>query len=79
MNPIRVLILEDDEDIVELLKSILDQEGYETISAENGMEGLQMAEAGEPDLIICDIMMPQMDGWEFMRALRTRPAFQQTL
>lgn len=78
MDPIRVLILEDDEDIVELLKSILEQEGYETISAENGLEGLQMAEAGEPDLIVCDIMMPLMDGWEFVRALRQRPSFQHT-
>lgn len=74
---LRVLILEDDEDIVDLIKSILGT-NFEFITAENGLEGLQMVEAGEPDLIICDVMMPVMDGWEFMKTLRTRPGFEFT-
>ena len=75
MSLLRVLILEDDEDIVDLIESILGT-GYEYITAENGLDGLQMAEAGEPDLVICDVMMPVMDGWEFMRALRMRTGFE---
>src|SRR5688572_7144752 len=74
MIAIRVLILEDDEDIIEPLPSVLEPH-YECYTAGNGMEGLQQAAAGQPDLIICDIMMPVMDGWEFMRRLRLQSDF----
>jgi CheY-like chemotaxis protein len=74
---LRILILEDDEDIVELIESILDR-NYEFITAANGLEGLQVAEVGEPDLIICDVMMPVMNGWDFMKALREKPGFEKT-
>ena len=74
MEIIRVLILEDDEDIIDLIRSVLEP-GYECFVAGNGLEGLQQAAEGEPDLIICDIMMPVMDGWEFMKQLRARPEF----
>lgn len=77
MDAIRVLILEDDEDIVELISSILTP-GYEALSAANGQIGLELAEAAEPDLVICDIMMPVMDGWEFMKSLRAKPGYEHT-
>jgi DNA-binding response OmpR family regulator len=69
MNKLRILIIEDDRDIVDLVASVLGA-NYECFAAANGLEGLQMAQQGDPDLIICDIMMPVMDGWEFMRRLR---------
>ncbi len=69
MGAIRVLIIEDDKDIVDLVRSVLEP-SFECFTAANGMEGLQQAVRGEPDLVICDIMMPVMDGWEFMRKLR---------
>ena len=72
MGTLRVLILEDDEDIIDLLRSILEPV-YECYTAANGLEGLRQAEHGQPDLIICDIMMPVIDGWEFMRRLRATP------
>jgi CheY-like chemotaxis protein len=75
MGTLRVLILEDDEDIIELIRSILEP-AYECYTAGNGMEGLQQAEEGQPDLIICDIMMPVMDGWEFVKRLRAIPGFE---
>src|SRR5690606_23121949 len=59
-------------DIVELLKSVLEPT-CECFSAANGLEGLQRAAVGDPDMVICDIMMPVMDGWEFMERLREDP------
>ena len=75
MDPIRVLIVEDDADIIDLLRSVLEPT-YECIVATNGLEGLQVAQAGEPDMIVCDIMMPVMDGREFVRGLRANPGFE---
>ncbi|MCE5228717.1 response regulator [bacterium] len=69
MGPIRILIIEDDVDIIDLLRSILEPQ-FECFTAANGMEGLQQAIRGEPDVVICDIMMPLMDGWEFIKRLR---------
>ena len=75
MASIRVLILEDDHDIVELIRSILEP-SFECFVACNGLEGLQQAMRGEPDLIICDIMMPVMDGREFIKRLRAMVGFE---
>ena len=72
MDPIRVLILEDDDDIIDLLRSILEPV-FECFTASNGLEGLQQAIRGQPDLVICDIMMPVMDGRDFMRRMREIP------
>jgi CheY-like chemotaxis protein len=77
MRKIRILIIEDDPDIVDLLASVLG-DGYECYAASNGLEGLQLAHRGEPDLIVCDIMMPVLDGWEFVRRLRKYAGFEQT-
>lgn len=66
----KVLIVEDDRDIVELLKFNLREEGYETLEAHNGREGLAMAMRSQPELIILDIMLPKMDGFEVCRELK---------
>lgn len=77
MTGIRILLIEDDPDISDLLQAALEP-AYECLRATNGLEGFQLALAGEPDLIISDIMMPIMDGYEFIRRLRKEPRFAST-
>ena len=62
-----ILIVDDEERLVSLLKAYLGQEGFRVVSANNGREALFQARYEKPDLIILDIMMPEMDGYEFMR------------
>ncbi len=66
----KILIIEDDKDIVEMLEYNLQEEGYETVSALNGETGIALAGKEKPDLIILDIMLPIMDGFEVCRALK---------
>ena len=59
----KVLVVDDDRSIVELLQFLLNKEGYTVCIARNGKEGLAMAQQERPDLIILDVMMPEMDGF----------------
>jgi two-component system alkaline phosphatase synthesis response regulator PhoP len=70
MGKRKILIIEDDKDIVEMLDYNLKEEGYETIAALNGEEGIKLAGKERPDLIILDIMLPIMDGFEVCRTLK---------
>ena len=65
----RVLVVDDDPDILDALSEILEVEGYRVQRARNGREALQRLEQGLPDLVLLDLMMPVMDGWEFARSL----------
>ncbi len=65
----RVLVVDDDPDILDALSEILEVEGYDVQRARNGREALQRLEQGVPDLVLLDLMMPVMDGWEFARSL----------
>ncbi|MFZ5909130.1 MAG: response regulator transcription factor [Chloroflexota bacterium] len=65
-----ILIVDDEKRLVSLLESYLKQEGFHVVTAYNGVEALQVARKATPDLIILDIMMPKMDGYEFMRQHR---------
>lgn len=65
-----ILVIDDDEKITSMLRRGLAFEGYEVHTARNGAEGLSAVMAGEPHLIILDVMMPQMDGFEVCRRLR---------
>jgi two-component system alkaline phosphatase synthesis response regulator PhoP len=65
-----ILIVDDEEDILDLLQYNLRRAGFETRLARDGVEALEAAEAGPPDLVILDVMMPRMDGIEACRRLR---------
>jgi len=69
----KVLIVEDEEHMRSLLKYNLNKENYEIYTAKDGREGLDEVKKQKPDLIISDVMMPRMDGYEFCRSLREDP------
>ena len=68
--PQTILIVDDEKRLVSLVQSYLIQEGYRVLTAYNGREALPIAQKENPDLIILDIMMPEMNGYDFMRAHR---------
>ena len=70
--PQTILIVDDEKRLVSLVESYLTQEGYRVATAYNGKEALAVANSEKPDLIILDIMMPEMNGYEFMREHRAR-------
>ena len=70
----KILIIEDNLDVRENLSEILTLSGYETFTASNGKEGVQMALNHLPDLILCDIMMPELDGYGVLRILSKNAA-----
>ena len=65
-----LLIIEDDGNIRELLRLYLEQEGYTVESASDGAEGLRAFKRIHPDLVLLDVMMPQMDGWQVIKEIR---------
>ncbi len=74
----KILIVDDEPDILELITYNLNKEGYLYITASNGLEAIQMAKKHLPDLILLDIMMPKLDGIETCRQLRAMPEFKNT-
>jgi two-component system alkaline phosphatase synthesis response regulator PhoP len=70
MSKVKILLVEDDRDIVEMVEYNLKQDGYETLSALNGEDGIHLAKTEHPDLIILDIMLPVIDGFEVCRTLK---------
>ena len=68
-----ILIVEDDEDVREMLATTLELEGTEVVTAANGLEAYHLARLHHPKLIVLDLMMPVMDGWEFRRRQRGDP------
>jgi len=65
-----ILVVDDESHIVELVKFNLEKEGYHVITAENGKEAAEMAKMKKPDLIILDVMLPEMDGYEVCRIIQ---------
>ncbi len=78
-KPKRILIADDEPDILEIVGYNLGKEGYEIHTARDGQEAIDMAKQLQPDLIILDIMMPRKTGVEVCQILRSQPAFQETL
>lgn len=78
-NPRKVLIADDEPDILEILKYNLQNEGYQVYTAKDGDEAITKAKFALPDLIVLDIMMPKKNGVEVCELLRKQPAFKNTL
>jgi len=66
----KILIVDDETDIVEILQFVLEAEGYKCITAYDGEEGLKLAKNSMPDLIILDVMMPKINGYKICRLLK---------
>ncbi|MBD2465891.1 response regulator transcription factor [Oscillatoria sp. FACHB-1407] len=69
----RLLLIDDDPNLILLVKDYLEFRGYEVITAENGQEALEVLQKETPDMIICDVMMPQMDGYSLVEHVRKDP------
>ena len=74
----RILIVDDSPEILSIAEAILSSAGYETIAYTNGLVALQIMELLPPDLIILDITMPKIDGYEMTRRIRSNPAWNNT-
>lgn len=68
-----VLVIDDNKDIRENTAEILDLAGYKTLTAENGKQGVEIATKENPSVIVCDIMMPELDGYGVLHMLRKNP------
>jgi len=66
----KIVFIDDDEEMVKLLKLFLQKSGYEAVGAQSGPEGLALIEYERPDVVLLDIMMPGMDGWEVYQRMR---------
>ncbi len=72
-NPKKLLLIDDDPNLILLVKDYLEFRGYDVVTAENGREALEVLEQQTPDMIICDVMMPEMDGYSLVSTIRSDP------
>lgn len=72
MTKKRVLCIEDHPEMIELIRLILGREGFEVEGAVGGREGLKAMKTNPPDLVLLDLMMPDIDGWEVYRQIRAK-------
>ncbi len=73
----RILIVDDDEDVLLIVQTILDNAGYTAVLARNGRDAVEKAIEGQPDLILLDVMMPELSGWEVCTTLKSAPETRQ--
>lgn len=73
MQALRIVSIEDEIDMIDLIRLILIRRGYEVIGAQGGREGLRIVQEQKPDLILLDLMMPDIDGWEVYTQLKADP------
>ena len=79
LNSVKILLVDDEPDILEIVGFNLSTEGYRVLTASNGAEGVEIAEREKPDLIILDVMMPEMDGIEACELIRKNPDLSNTI
>ncbi|MEL7037412.1 MAG: response regulator [Cyanobacteria bacterium J06592_8] len=70
---LKILVIEDDTDVRDNIEEILELSDYEVMTAANGRLGLEVVQSQKPDLIICDVMMPELDGYGVVKSLRENP------
>jgi CheY-like chemotaxis protein len=70
----KILVVEDDDVTQKLVKRFLERAGYEVLVADNGLDGIRLTQSDAPRLVLLDLMMPEMDGFGFLEALRQTPA-----
>jgi DNA-binding response OmpR family regulator len=70
----RILCIDDEKEIIDLIRLILNRKGYDVAGAIGGEEGLAKARSWRPDLVLLDLMMPDMDGWEVFHRIRADEA-----
>lgn len=76
-KPIRVVYVEDDPEMINLITMILSKRGYQIMGANGGREGIEMVSKEIPDLILLDLMMPDVDGWNLYQQVKSNPTTSQ--
>lgn len=72
-SPLKVLVCDDERHIVRLIQVNLERQGYQVITAFDGKEGLEKIKSEKPNLVVLDVMMPYMDGFEVLKSIRREP------
>ena len=71
-----ILVIDDEISIVEMLSAFLEEEGLQVMTASNGQEGLERLANARPAVVVSDVMMPVLDGWELCRRMQADPRYQ---
>ncbi|MGA9142014.1 MAG: response regulator [Methanocella sp.] len=69
----KIMVVDDEPDVVDLVKLVLESDGFSVVTAYSGKEALEKIDNEMPDLVLLDIMMPQMDGWEVYSRIKANP------
>jgi two-component system response regulator VicR len=69
----KIMVVDDEPDLLEVVKLILESDGYQVVTASSGQEALNKIEKEMPDLVLLDIIMPKMDGWEVFSRIKSNP------
>lgn len=70
----KVVCVEDEQEMIDLIRLILSRRGFEVLGANGGVRGLELIRAEKPDIVLLDLMMPEMDGWQVYQQLKADPA-----
>lgn len=70
----KVVCVEDEQEMIDLIRLILGRRGFEVLGANGGVHGLELIKAEKPDIVLLDLMMPEMDGWQVYQQLKADPA-----
>ncbi|UYN90021.1 MAG: response regulator [Anaerolineales bacterium] len=73
-QPRKVVCVEDEQEMIDLIRLILGRRGFEVLGANGGVRGLELIRAELPDIVLLDLMMPEMDGWQVYQQLKADPA-----